>query len=101
MRWIMLLLAVAGFALAFTTKSPGLLGFGLLVGVACSLGFCLALAAARISANAQPESMLIVDPEVSSLRARTQKLRQIQSGVRTAGSPANQATNDDRPRSSF
>jgi len=99
MRWIMLLLAVAGFVLAFTTKSPALLGFGLLVGLVCTLGFCLALAAARISANAQPESMLIVDPEVSSLRARTQKLKQIQSDVRTTARSAANATNDERPSS--
>jgi len=98
MRWIMLLLAIAGFALVFTTKSPALLGFGLLVGLVCSLGFCLALAAARISANAQPESMLIVDPEVSSLRARTQKLKQIQSDVRATGR-ADNATNDERSSS--
>ena len=96
MRWIMLLLAIAGFALAFTTKSPALLGFGLLVGLFCSLGFCLALAAARISANAQPESMLIVDPEVSSLRARTQKLKQIQSDVRATGRTTDRATNEER-----
>jgi|GEM_PF-5325690 len=82
MRWILLLLAVAGFVVVFTTKSPGVLGIALAVAVFCSFGFVLSLAAARISANAQPESMLIVDPDVASLRARTQKLRQIQSNVR-------------------
>lgn len=99
MRSIMFLLAVGGFALAFTTRSPGLLGFGLLIGIGCSLGFALALAAARISANAQPEAMLIVDPEVSSLRARTQKLRQIQSEVRSSESASPVSRSEDRPRS--
>ena len=87
MRWILLLLAIAGFAAAFTTKSPGVLGFGLAIGVFCSLGFVLVLAAARISATAQPESMLIVDAEVNSLRTRTQRLRQIQSDVRANATP--------------
>ena len=38
MRWITLLLAIAGFVLAFTTKSPALLGFGLLVVLVLSRG---------------------------------------------------------------
>ncbi len=82
MRWILLFVAIAGFAVAFTTKSPAVLGIALVVAVICSLGFVLALAAARISSNAQPESMLIIDPEVTTLRTRTQRLRQIQSDVR-------------------
>jgi uncharacterized protein (DUF58 family) len=82
MRWILLLLAIAALAVVFTTKSAAILGLALAVCLFSSLGFVLALAADRISANAQPETMLIVDPEVSSLRTRTERLRQIQSDVR-------------------
>ena len=81
MRWILFLLAIVGFVVAFMTKSPGVLGIGLAVGVLSSLGFVLALAAARISANAQPESMLIIDPEVTSLRTHSQRLRQTQANI--------------------
>ena len=95
MRWILFLLAIVGFAVAFTTKSPGVLGIGLAVGVFCSLGFVLALAAARISANAQPETMLIIDPEVTSLRTRTQRLRQIQSNVRAAAAESEHKLDTD------
>ena len=82
MRWILVLLALGGFFVAFTTKSPGILGLALAVAIFSSLAFVFALAAARISANAQPEAMLIVDPEVTSLRARKLRLQQIQTNVR-------------------
>ena len=82
MRWILLIVAIVGFAIAFTTKSPAVLGIALVGAIICSLAFVLALAAERISSNAQPESMLIIDPEVTTLRTRTQRLRQIQSDVR-------------------
>jgi hypothetical protein len=70
MRWIMLLAAIAGFAVAFTTKSPGILGLGLLFGIGGLLGFALAWASARIASTAQPANVLIIDPEVSALRAK-------------------------------
>lgn len=85
MRWLLLLFAIIGFVVVFTTRSPGVLGLGLAVGILSSLGFVFSLAAARISANAQPESMLIVDPEVTSLRTHSQRLRQIQANVRAVG----------------
>ncbi len=70
MRWVLLLLSLIGFFVAFTTHSPGVLGFGLLVGIGGAFGFVLALAASRISANAQPEATMIASPEVSALRKR-------------------------------
>lgn len=74
MRWFTLIVAIAGFALAFTTKSPGLLGLGLVTGFGGMIGFTFALAAARIAATAQPDAALIVDAQVSALRkqARSQ-----------------------------
>jgi hypothetical protein len=70
MRWIMLLAAIAGFAVVFTTKSPGMLGLGLLFGLGGLFGFALAWAAARIASTAQPTNVLIIDPEVNALRAK-------------------------------
>jgi hypothetical protein len=71
MRWILLVAAVVGFAIAFTTASPGLMGVGLILGFIGLLGFAFALAAARIAQNAQPETTMIVDPEITLLRAKT------------------------------
>jgi hypothetical protein len=70
MRLIMLVVAIAGFAVAFTTTSPGLMGLGLVLGCGSVLGLGLALAASRIAQTAQPEATLIVDAEVNALRAR-------------------------------
>lgn len=70
MRWILLVAAVAGFGIAFTTTSPSLMGLGLIFGCGGLLGFGFALAAARIAQTAQSETALIVDPEISALRAK-------------------------------
>jgi predicted lipid-binding transport protein (Tim44 family) len=70
MRWLLLLIAVVGFAVAFTSGSPGLLALGLLIGLAALFGFTLAMAAARIAETAQPAANLIADAEVSAMRAR-------------------------------
>jgi hypothetical protein len=75
MRWLLLLVTLAGFALAFTTKSPGLLGVGLLAGFGGLISFAFALAAARIAETSQPDSAMIVDPEVNALRDKTQRTR--------------------------
>ena len=70
MRWILLVAAIAGFGIAFTTTSPSLMGLGLLFGCGGLLGFGLSLAASRIAQTAQSETILIVDPEIRALRAK-------------------------------
>lgn len=70
MRWLLLLTGVVGFAVAFLTRSPGLLALGLLIGLAGLFGFTMAMAAARIAETAQPAANLIADAEVSATRAR-------------------------------
>jgi len=70
MRWVFLAAALIGLFVAFTTKSPGTLGFGLLIALVGSFGFVFSLVASRIANNAQPEVTLIADPEVNALRKR-------------------------------
>ena len=70
MRWILLVVCIVAFAVAFTTSSPSLMGIGLILGCVGLLGFGFSLAAARIASTAQPEAALIIDPEISALRAK-------------------------------
>ncbi len=67
-RWILLLLALIGFAITFTTKSAGLLGLGLLLGSVGGVGFVLALAADRIAANSRPDSAMASVEDLAALR---------------------------------
>ena len=67
-RVLLFLLAIAGFAIAFTAKTPGLLGLGLLIGFAGLLGFVLALAAARVSASARPDTAMASAADLAALR---------------------------------
>lgn len=70
MRWVSLVVAIVGFGVAFTTASPSLMGIGFILGCCALLAFGLGLVAARIAQNAQPETTLYIDPEISALRAK-------------------------------
>ena len=83
MRWILLIAAIAGFTIAFTTTSPGLMGFGLILGCGGFLCFAFAFAAARIAQTSQPETAMIVDPEISALRAKANLAKSTPQAPRT------------------
>ena len=70
MRLFMLVLTVLGFALTFLAKGPGLLALGLLFGFIGLFGLIFAIAAARVSASARPESLMAVPEDIAALRAR-------------------------------
>lgn len=69
-RWIMLGLTILGFTIVFTTKSPGLLGLGILLGLVGFIGFVFALAADRISASARPEANMATVDDINAMRRR-------------------------------
>jgi len=69
-RWIMLVVTVLGLVLAFTAKSPGLLGVGLLLVLIGIVGFVFALAADRIAANARPEAAMAAVEDIAALRRK-------------------------------
>lgn len=69
-RWLLLGLTILGFGVVFIAKSPGLLAFGLVLGMFGFLGFVLALAADRISASARPEASMASGEDFSVLGQR-------------------------------
>jgi hypothetical protein len=73
MRWIMLLAALFGFALAFASKTPGLLGLGLLIGFVCSFISLFGFAAARIASTSRPEVAMLTDKDITALQKSLRK----------------------------
>lgn len=73
MRWILLLLAFGAFAIAFSTKSPGVMGFTLIAGIGLLFAALFAFAAAKIGATSRPDSALLTDKDITALRASLRK----------------------------
>lgn len=73
MRWFFLLLSMVGFSFGFTTKIMTLAVLGLGCGFVGLILSILAFAAHRIQANAQSETALLTDKEVSQLRASVRR----------------------------
>ena len=73
MRWILLLVAVAGLALAFSAKTPGMLGLSLLLGIGCLLAALFGFAAQRVASSARPDVVLLTDKDINVLRASIRK----------------------------
>ena len=73
MRWILLLVAVIGFVIAFSTKSPGVMGVALLVGFICLVSGFFAFAASRISDSARPDAAMLTDQDINVLKATLRK----------------------------
>jgi hypothetical protein len=73
MRWVLLLLALVGFALGFSSRSPGSMGLGLVLGFAFLVAAFFAFAAARVAENSRPDSALLTDKDIATLRASMRK----------------------------
>ena len=90
-RWLMLALSICGFATMFVTKSPGVLGFGLVLGLVGLFGFVFSLAADRVSASARPESAMLDASDLAAMRARRA------AAAKTAAPAQTSATGDAPP----
>lgn len=73
MRWIFLLVALFGFVVAFSTKAPGILGLGLLLGLIGLFGALFGFAAERVASSARPDVALLTDKDLNALRASMRK----------------------------
>ncbi len=76
MRWLLLVVSIAGFSIAFATKSAGVLGLGLLLGFGGLIGAFFGFAAARVAASARPDAALLTDRDIATLRASIKKPQQ-------------------------
>ena len=85
MRWVWLLVAMFGFAVVFSAKTPGALGLGLIVGLVGLFGALLGFAAERIASSAKPEVALLTDKDITALRA---SIRKPASSLPSAGVPS-------------
>ncbi|MET0229931.1 MAG: hypothetical protein ABW186_03265 [Rhodanobacteraceae bacterium] len=70
MRWLLLVLAIIGFALTFMAKGPGVLALGLVLGFVGFFGLIFALAADRVSASSRPETAMLGAEDLAAMRAR-------------------------------
>ena len=69
MRWLLLLISIAGFSFAYVAKTPDMLGLALLAGFGGLIGAFLGFAAARVAATARPDAALLTDKDINVLRA--------------------------------
>jgi len=74
-RWILLLLAFGAFVLAFSTKSAGVMGLALVVGLVVLVAALFAFAAAKIVATSRPDAALLTDKDINALRASVRKAK--------------------------
>ena len=78
-RWIMLAMTLLGLIMATLTRSPGVLGFALLLTVAGLFGTVLSLAAARVSANSRPEVAMLPPEALQAIRDKANAKMQVQT----------------------
>ena len=69
-RWLMFALMIAGFAVAIVTKSPAVLGVGLVLGFIGLIGFVFSLAADRVAASARPDSAMLDTEDLAAIGGR-------------------------------
>jgi hypothetical protein len=81
MRWVLLGVGVFGFGLAFSAKTAGLMGLGLVLGFGGLFVALFAFAAERIASTARPDSVLLTDKDINALRASMRKPGQASGSV--------------------
>ena len=68
-------LAVLGLALSLTTRSPGLLGLGLLGAAIGLFGLVFSLAAERVASRSRPDSAMLGPEALAAIRERARAQR--------------------------
>ena len=78
MRWFLIAALIAGFAIAFSTHSAGLLAIGLVLAAIGLIGTILQVLDSRMGANSRTDATLLADREVASIRAAALQARAAQ-----------------------
>jgi len=78
MRWFFIAALIAGFAIAFSTRSSGVLAIGLVLAAIGVIGTILQVLDSRMGASSRTDSTLLADREVASIRAATLQARAAQ-----------------------
>lgn len=73
MRWVLLLVSLGAFALAFSTRSGGMMGLCLVLGFGGLFAALFAFAAEKIASTSRPDSALLTDKDINALRASMRK----------------------------
>ncbi len=94
-RWIMIATAVLGSIVAVLTRSPGILGFALLMIAIGLFGTILSLAAARISANSRPDVAMLPPEALQAIRDKANAQSAMQPPRVKSASP--ESAGDARP----
>lgn len=69
-RWLMIAITLLGLFMAVLTRSPGLLGFALLMMFVGLCGTVFSLAAERVSANTRPEAAMLPPEALAAIREK-------------------------------
>ena len=67
-RWIMIAMTLLGLIMAILTRSPALLGLGLLFVFVGLFGTVFSLAGDRISSNARPDATMLTPEVLKAIR---------------------------------
>ncbi len=76
-RWIMIALTLMGLLTAVLTRSPGILGFALVVLVVGLFGTVLSFAADRISASSRPDVAMLPAEALKAIRDKANAKREV------------------------
>ena len=76
-RWIMIALTLLGLVTAVLTRSPGVLGFALVVLTVGLFGTVLSFAADRISASSRPDVAMLPPEALKAIRDKSNAKREI------------------------
>lgn len=71
MAWVLALISLLAFVLAFVSRSPGWMGLGILVGFVCGIAAALIFIDRHVRASGRPEHM--TEREIEALRSTVRK----------------------------
>jgi hypothetical protein len=87
MRWMMLLISIVGFVIAFTTKSAGIMAISIFMIVVGLTGFVLGMAAQRVANNSRDQVYVPTAEEIALIKQRAAQKSQAGSTNSNAAKP--------------